>query len=195
VHSDTGCDDRDWRKIERAAGPFNSPTDIAVASDGQLFVSDGYGNARIHVFSAEGEVMGGWGAPGDGVGEFNVPHSLVLHDDQLLYVSDRENSRVQVFTKDGRPAGVIGGIHRPDDVYPSPDGLLYVAELGYRTVQALLRPAPEGRQHSQVAILTHDGDLLDRFGGPDPGELGSFQAAHSMVMDSRGDLYVADVGG
>jgi len=64
--SDTGAIGVDYRTIKRAAGPFNHVTDIAFAPDGDLFVSDGYGNARIHHFSGEGKLLGSWGSPGQG---------------------------------------------------------------------------------------------------------------------------------
>ena len=58
-----------------SAGPFNMVTNTAVGPDGDLFVSDGYGNVRVHRFSAEGELKASWGEPGSGPGEFNLPHS------------------------------------------------------------------------------------------------------------------------
>ena len=77
--SETGCIGKDYRTIARAAGPFNSPTDVAQDAEGNLYVSDGYGNARVHKFSEDGKVLRSWGQPGRGPGQFNLC---------LLYTSD-----------------------------------------------------------------------------------------------------------
>lgn len=81
---------------------FNRPTDVAVASDGSFYVSDGYGNSRIIKFSPEGKYLFEWGKKGDAEGEFNIPHGLDLDDKGNVYVTDRENSRIQVFDSSGR---------------------------------------------------------------------------------------------
>ncbi len=90
--------------------PFNRPTHATVASNGDIYVSDGYGNARIHCFSPEGELKFSWGAPGHGPGEFNTVHSVFIdHDDNdTLYVADRFNNRVQSFTLGGDYLGRVG---------------------------------------------------------------------------------------
>ena len=194
VPSDTGTTERNYKEVVRSGGPFNGPTDVAVGSDGQVFVSDGYGNARINVFDKSGALRGGWGSPGSDLGEFRLPHSVSLGQDELLYVADRENARVQVFDRTGMSIRSVGDLHRPDDAVLSEDGMLYVAELGYLTRLALKLPAPPGRPHSAIAVLAYDGALLCRLGTADPSAAGSFHAAHALAFDSHGDLYVADVG-
>ena len=79
-----------------SAGPFNMVTNTAVGPDGDLFVSDGYGNARVHRFSAEGELKASWGEPGSGPDEFNLPHSIVVDRSGRVFVADRENSRHRI---------------------------------------------------------------------------------------------------
>ncbi|MFN8638688.1 MAG: hypothetical protein U0360_04345 [Dehalococcoidia bacterium] len=81
--------------------PFNRPTDMAVTADGTIYISDGYGNARIHRYSPDGKHLGAWGAPGIDPGSFMVPHNLGL-DGERLYVADREALRIQVFDLDGK---------------------------------------------------------------------------------------------
>ena len=77
---------------------FCKPTDIAVASDGSFFVSDGYCNSRILKFSPQGQLLYQWGAFGRGPGQFRIPHSLKLDERTMrLYVADRENGRVEIF--------------------------------------------------------------------------------------------------
>ena len=192
--SDTGARGRDWTTVERAAPPFNAPTDVVTGPGGDIYVSDGYGNARVHRFGPDGELETSWGAPGARDGEFNLPHSIALDAGGLLHVSDRENNRIQRFTVDGGFVSELAGVHRPNDALPAPDGFMYVAELGYRTVVALRREAPPGRPHSTVSIFDADGTPLARIGGEDPAVAGSFCAAHTVAMDSQGDIYVGDVG-
>ena len=81
---------------------FNKPTDIAFARNGDFYVSDGYGNRRVVKFSAAGKYLLQWGRPGTGPGEFDVPHSVALDSKGNVYVSDRENNRIQIFTGDGK---------------------------------------------------------------------------------------------
>ncbi len=80
---------------------FNLPTDVAFAPGGEIYVSDGYGNARIVKFSSEGEYLLEWGSRGTGPGEFGLPHNLVTDARGRVYVTDRDNRRIQVFDADG----------------------------------------------------------------------------------------------
>jgi sugar lactone lactonase YvrE len=89
----TGYIGDDYRTIRPGGGPFNRPTRCAVGPSGDLFVSDGYGNARVHRFSPAGTLLASWGEPGDGPGQFNLVHSIWAHADGRLFVCDRENRR------------------------------------------------------------------------------------------------------
>ena len=80
---------------------FNLPTDVAFAPDGDVYVSDGYGNARVVKYTADGQYLLEWGSRGTGPGEFCLPHNLVTDDEGRVYVTDRDNQRVEVFTPDG----------------------------------------------------------------------------------------------
>ena len=99
--------------------PFNRPTDVAVASDGSLYISDGYGNARVHHYSAEGELLHSWGSPGIDRGQFMCPHNISIDADDRLYVADREALRVQVFDGEGTLLDVWHDVHGRAD---SPSG-------------------------------------------------------------------------
>ncbi|HSB18274.1 MAG TPA: peptidyl-alpha-hydroxyglycine alpha-amidating lyase family protein [Bryobacteraceae bacterium] len=81
---------------------FNRPTDIAFAPNGDFYVSDGYGNSRVVKFSRDGRYLLAWGRRGTGPGEFNLPHSVAVDSKGLVYVSDRENNRIQIFDANGK---------------------------------------------------------------------------------------------
>ena len=100
VHSDTGCENP-GDLCPRAAGPFNYPSELVPSPSGDLYVSDGYRNARIHRFSWDGQLKQSWGQPGKSEpGHFHLPHSLLIHNDKI-FLCDRENHRMQLFTLDG----------------------------------------------------------------------------------------------
>src|SRR5262249_34409985 len=99
--SDTGVRDMDYRTIRCGAGPFNLPTNLATSPRGELYVTDGYGNARVHKFSPDGKLLRSWGEPGTGPGQFNLPHGIGIDSQGRVFVADRENSRLQLFSPDG----------------------------------------------------------------------------------------------
>ena len=80
---------------------FNLPTDIAFAPNGDLYVSDGYGSARVAKYTRDGKFLLQWGKRGKGPGEFGLPHNLVVDAQGKVYVTDRENQRIQVFDASG----------------------------------------------------------------------------------------------
>ncbi|PZC47267.1 MAG: DNA-binding beta-propeller fold protein YncE [Chloroflexi bacterium] len=168
--------------------PFNRPTDVAVAQDGSLFISDGYGNARVHKYSPTGELLLSWGAPGIDPGQFLCPHNIALHEGRI-YVADREALRVQIFDLDGRLITIWNNIHRPCGLSVGPDGLIYIGELnGVPLMEGAL-----GIGH-RVSVYDTDGALQGRYGDPEEGdEPGRFIAPHAVAVDSRGDVYVGEV--
>jgi hypothetical protein len=191
--SDSGYDGSNLTTVTRAAPPFNRPTNLAVAPNGDLYVSDGYGNARVHRFSAAGKLVASWGEPGMGPGEFMLPHGIAVDATGNVFVCDRESDRIQVFTADGRFVREITEVHRPTQIVLA-RGLMYVSELVWRAGQQSFRHGPIQRDlPSRVSVLDMNGTVLARIGGPDPCAPGSFCAAHGLAVDSRGDLYVAEV--
>ena len=170
--------------------PFNRPTHAAVSPNtGDIFITDGYGNSRVHKYTSEGELVLSWGEPGIDAGQFIRPHNVAVDSDDLVYVADREAHRVQVFDADGHFVTMWNNIHRPDGMTLGPDGNIYVGELnGMGGVD----DAP-GLGH-RVSILSRSGELLARFGDPEEGEEpGKFIAPHGIAVDSRGDIYVGEV--
>ena len=195
VFSDTGARSVDYREVRQSAGPFNFPTNLAIAPDGNLYISDGYGNARIHVFSPEGKLIRSWGEPGCGPGQFHVPHGIAADREGIVSVADRENSRIQRFTPEGELVEIWTDVARPCEVFVDDAGMVYVAELGFRA--GLFpgdQPGPGQTTGGRVSIFSRQGELLARWGGGDnPCSPGDFFAPHDIHVDRRGDIYVSEV--
>ena len=193
--SDTGATTVDFRNIQRTGLPFNFPTNLAVAPNGDLYVADGYGNARIHRFSPDGNLQQSWGEPGNGPCEFHVPHGIAIDRDGMVYVADRENSRVQIFTADGQYMTEWNEIARPCQVFIDNDSIVYVAELGYRAgMWPGTHPPTPDATGGRMSIFNRQGQLLARWGGGDnPCAPGDFFAPHDVCVDSHGDVYVGEV--
>lgn len=173
--------------------PFNRPTHVALSPlTGDLFISDGYGNSRVHKYDPKGRHLFSWGEPGTDPGCFNLPHNIATDAEGLVYVADRENHRVQIFDGEGRYLAQLNNLHRPCGLLIDrrEGGQVYVGELGSDLAVNQNVPNLGGR----VSILSLKGDLLgrigDRFRGEKPGQ---FVAPHGVVTDSRGDLYVVEV--
>ncbi len=193
--SDTGATTVDYRTIRRAGPPFNFPTNLAVSPGGDLFVADGYGNARVHRFSADGNLMFSWGEPGNGPGQFHVPHGIAVDPVGTVYVADRENSRIQLFSDEGRYISEWTDVARPCQVFLDGDGHVFVAELGFRAgMWPGTFPPTADATGGRMSVFSRHGELLARWGGGDtPCAAGDFFAPHDVWRDSRGDLYVSEV--
>jgi DNA-binding beta-propeller fold protein YncE len=194
VGSDTGSTSIDYRTIQRAGPPFHYPTNLAVAPSGDLYISDGYGNARIHRFSPDGKLLQSWGEPGAKPGQFHVPHGIAIDAGGTVYVADRENSRLQLFSPEGQFLRECTDVARPCEVFIDATAI-YVAELGYRAgMWPGTQPPHAGATGGRVSIFDHSGKLLSRFGGGEhPTEAGDFFAPHDIWLDSRGALYLSEV--
>ena len=193
--SDTGASSVDYRTIRRAGPPFHFPTNLALADDGAMYVADGYGNACVHKFSADGRLLFSWGEPGAGPGQFHVPHGIAVMSDGAVVVADRENGRLQFFDPDGGFLTEWTGLARPCQVVIDAAGNVHVAELGYRAGMwpGTTAPTPDATG-GRVSVFNLLGRLLARWGGGvSPCAPGDFYAPHDLCLDSRGDLYVAEV--
>jgi len=176
--SDTGVAPDDlsstaYQSVTRGSEPFNMPAGIAFNPNGEVFIADGYANARIHKFSADGQLLLSWGEPGAGPGEFNLPHGVWIDRRGRVLVCDRENDRVQVFTQNGDhlttwPAELIGpALFCVDD-----EDTVYIPE----------------HNAGLVSILTLDGERLAQWGSMD------HRSCHGIWVDSHKDLYVVMPG-
>ena len=170
VHSDTGCENP-GDVVPKAAGPFNYPTELVPAPSGDLYVADGYRNSRVHRFSADGRLIGSWGEPGKSEpNQFHLPHSILVGQDGHVYVCDRENSRIQVFSPGGQYITMWTDMHRPLDIAVNKDGIFYISER------------PENGAPPQVSVLDGQGNVLARWHS---------RSAHGLWVDSQGDIYLA----
>ncbi len=194
VASDTGYDGSTTASITHGGRPFNRPTYVAIAPSGEVYVSDGYGNARVHRFSAEGNLLQSWGEPGPGPGQFNLPHAVAVAPDGRVFVADRENDRVQIFGPTGEYLAEWTHVRRPTAVRIV-NGLAYVAELAWLKGQRSFRRGVLGADEpGRVSILDLDGSVVASFGDSgDPFAPGNLYAPHDVAVDSRGDVYVAEV--
>lgn len=180
--------------ITHGGGPFNRPTRLSVARNGDLYVSDGYGNARVHRFSADGELLQSWGGPGSGAGQFNLPHSVWAHTDGRVFVCDRENDRVQIFGPTGELLTIWANVTRPGDLYIDGDETVYLGEMDWLQGTPYLwgGSMPESRP-AQLSIRDLDGNVVTAWGGPDRCAPGSFVSPHGLWADSKGSIYVGEV--
>jgi len=180
--------------ITHGGPPFNRPTNLAFGPGGDFYVSDGYGNARVHRFSGEGELLQSWGEPGTGPGQFNLPHGIAVHPDGRVFVADRENDRIQIFSPDGQYLDQWLDVQRPTQLQVGPDGVVHVAELWRRVGEVSQRLGRnEVDAPGRVSVLAPDGNVLARWGGPNRCDPGMLCAPHSLALDSCSDLYVGEV--
>jgi hypothetical protein len=195
VASDTGYDSKKGvSSIVRGGPPFNRPTNVCIAPSGDLYVTDGYGNARVHRFSANGRLLQSWGEPGNGPGQFNLPHGIWVTGDGRVFVTDRENDRIQIFNLEGKFLDQWPHLQRPTDVFFDKDGLIYVSSLWWQVGQTSFMHGPIRHDlPGHITVLDGEGNVLLRWVSSDRCAPGNFVAPHTLCIDSRGDLYVGEV--
>jgi DNA-binding beta-propeller fold protein YncE len=177
-----------------SGNPFSLPTHLAIDKrTGEMYVADGYSNARVHKYSPDGKHLFSWGESGTGEGQFNIVHNVETDKDGWVYIADRENHRVQVFSSEGKYETQWGNLSRAAAIYIDSRGdneFVYVGEyfcgIGPNSIGTDLGP--------RVSILDTKGHLLGRVGRASYGdEPGRFYSPHGLTVDSHGDIYVAEV--
>jgi len=172
--------------------PFNRCTHLAIdPSNGDFFISDGYGNARVHKYSPDGKLLLSWGESGTGPGQFNIAHNIATDKDGWVYVADRENQRMQVFDRNGKFETQWINMAKPCGLFIDQSSeLVYVGELGVAIGPNSLAYGLGPR----VSIMDTKGNTLARLGdGPEGINPGQFTAPHGVCVDSHGDIYVGEV--
>jgi hypothetical protein len=152
----------------RPLEPFNHPTDVAFAPSGDIFVSDGYANSKVHRFKDDASPVISWGALGRGRGEFMNPHAVWILPDGRVVVIDRENDRLQVFTAEGELLDIWGNFKQPLGIWGDAQGNVFVTDL-----------VPS------LSMLSADGKLLGRCRPV-------LNGAHGLCGDADGNLFLAE---
>jgi sugar lactone lactonase YvrE len=170
---------------------FNRPTDVAVAANGDIFVSDGHAgdsNARVMKFSKDGKFIKTWGKKGTAPGEFDVPHAIAIDSSGRLFVGDRSNNRIQIFDQDGKYLTEWKQFGRPSGIYIDANDILYVAD---HASDAKSNP---GVKRGVRIGSTKDGVVKAFI--PGMGALPETQSVGEGVMaDAKGNVYWAETGG
>jgi sugar lactone lactonase YvrE len=181
-------------KPGHSGSPFNMPTRAKRAPNGDIFVSDGYAQNRVHRFSSDGKLLLSWGRgdpvfyqqwagqpvtgrAGTGPGEFNLPHDVTISGDGRVFVMDRTNNRCQVFDMNGKYLTEWADVWGPNDSFIDGDGVMHIASA------------------RGVELRSLDGRLIGRWGekGERPGQFAN--SPHGLWIDRDDALYVAEVGG
>jgi len=157
---------RHWPALD---APFNHPTAAAQAPDGEIFVSDGYGNSHVHRFAADGRLIRTWGGRGHGPGAFTTPHAIAVDKLGRVLVADRENNRIQVFDREGNFLAEWGDLYHPMQIWIDDRDLVFVTD-----------------QIPRISLLTLDGKLVGRCRG-------AINGAHGLSGDAAGNLYLSEL--
>lgn len=182
---------------------FNEPTDVAFDSKGNIYVSDGYANSRVAKFDKDGHWVKSWGEKGSAPGQFITPHSIAIDNNDIVYVADRGNERIQVFDADGKFLRVIASFPRQ---VPTPSAPLPIYAMGKRAdgtdnplwpAAMCITPGPNQVMYTadynpgRMYKSTLDGKLLGVFGrqGMKVGQLGH---PHNITCPAENEVYTGE---
>ena len=168
---------------------FFLPTDVAIGNDGSIYVSDGYGNSRVVKFSSLGKYLLEWGTHGDKIGEFDIPHGITIDNNDNVYVADRQNNRIQVFSSTGQ---FIKDLKNNQSVPQLPSVTIdkaqniFAIDFDYETEpDSVLKGSTIIRYDSQ-------GNTLLQFGGTGTNDR-ILSWYHDISVDGQGNIYVGDI--
>jgi peptidylamidoglycolate lyase len=177
---------------------FAYPTDVAVAKDGSIYVSDGYANSRVVKFSAKGKYQFEWGQKGSRAGQFHLPHAIELDEAGNVYVADRENKRVQVFSPTGQFMAQWADPGFGKMSWMSFDRVRqgWVGVDFFVSVEGDVSGDGDGEHYdSHILFFDDHGRFLSKLGDgnvPCSGH-GAGRWYHNVAIDDRGDIYVTDI--
>lgn len=165
-------------------GPFayGDPATLAFHPDGSFYLADGYWNSRIIHYDAQGRFIRQWGRLGTGSGEFDLVHGLAIDRDRRVYVADRSNNRIQIFTEDGTYLDQWPDISDPVGVFADDRDAIWVVSA---TLNRLLK-------YSRTGALQY---YFGAYGGTRGGFAGGLSRPHQMDVDQEGNVYVASWDG
>jgi NHL repeat len=163
---------------------FNRPTDVAWDAAGNIFVADGYGNARIAKMDKNGKFLKSWGTKGSDPGQFNTPHSLATDSQGNLYVADLGNQRIQVFDNEGNVKSQITGVGTPWAICISPGAHQYLFSSNSND--------PRNMEGGDIYKLELDGKVLGKFGRA--GKLAKeFGTVNEIDCRNPNEIYVGEL--
>ena len=183
-----GAAGRGGRGLPGAGTPgdnFNRPTDVAWDSAGNIFVSDGYGNARIAKFDKNGRFLKSWGSRGSDPGQLDTPRSLAIDAKGNVYVADRGNKRIDVFDNDGTLKTTITNVGTPWALCISPGAHQYLYSSNSNEVNSL--------DNGEIYKLELDGKVLGKFGRAGKLEK-EFGSVNEIDCRNPNQLYVGEIG-
>ena len=178
----------------RASGPpgsgvpgdnFNQPTDVAWDAAGNIFVSDGYGNARVAKFDKNGKFVKSWGATGAEPGQFNTPHSIAVDAKGMVYVADMGNQRIQVFDNDGTFKTEIKNVGAPRAICISPGAHQFLYSSNSN-------PTEDPFLNGEIYKMELDGTVLGRIGRAGK-QFKEFGMVNEIDCRDPNTLYVAEL--
>jgi sugar lactone lactonase YvrE len=171
---------------------FNQPSDVVVATNGDIFVADGHdrqSNARIVKFSKDGTFIKTWGKRGSAPGEFDTPHAIAIDSRGRVFVGDRGNNRIQVFDPNGTFLEEWKQFSRPSGIYIDANDVIYVADSESNT-----KRNPGWKRGIRIGSA-RNGTVTAFIPDPEPSpDTSATSGAEGVTADAEGNVYGAEVG-
>lgn len=155
---------------------FNKPSDIGFGRNGDIFITDGYGNSRVVKLNKDGKFLKAWGSKGVGEGQFNIPHAVVTDAQGLLYIADRENKRIQIFDQEGNLLKIWTHIGSPYGLYLTQEQEIFLTD----------------GVDDQILKLDLSGNIIGRYGASGKAA-GQFSLPHGIIVTPTGEIIVAEI--